>query len=98
MNMSAGTFSDANRVDADPYSYRSFFRRRWHAFIIENFRTAEEIRSAFKVDRTTAENWLAGRNAPQGWAVGHAMTDPELGPKAQKHLMRSSPCEVYAAE
>lgn len=58
--------------------YRQFFALRWQKFITENFQSPARAALAFNVDPSTAENWFAGTNAPQGWVVGRAVEDPDL--------------------
>ena len=71
---------------SDVQSYRQFFARRWQAFVNENFESPAHVALAFRVDSSTAENWWAGHNAPQGWVVGRAMSDPKLRDAAISHL------------
>ena len=59
---------------AETTTYRKAFVKRWCAAMNKNFPGGvTEIMSAFKVDRATAQNWVEGRNAPQGWAVARFM-------------------------
>jgi transposase-like protein len=59
------------------------FAARWQVFCRENFEGPAQVARAFGVDRTTAENWWRGLNAPQGWAVGLAVSDPQTGAAAR---------------
>ena len=95
--MSAGKFSHCSD---DDQSYRKFFARRWQRFLHENFDNPATVRKVFKVDRTTAENWWNGYNAPQGWAIGKAVRDPDLQESVIRHLNtdESPTCEHFAAE
>lgn len=79
MSISTGKFSQST-------TFRKVFARKWSEFIRENFHCPKQVSKAFGVDRTTSENWWEGRNAPQGWVVGLALTDPELGHSATKHI------------
>jgi hypothetical protein len=40
----------------------------------------------FQVDATTADNWWEGFNAPSGWVVARAISDPALRPAALSAL------------
>ena len=79
-------------------TYRQFFAKRWQVFIRENFANATHVAAAFSVTVVTAQNWWDGYNAPQGWVVARAMTDPELSHQASKHLAGGARCEDFAAE
>ena len=80
-------------------NYRQFFAKRWQAFIIENFSSPAHAAVCFGVSPTTAANWFDGYNAPQGWVVARAMTDPNLQQKAQQHLSGAPTCSTrYAAD
>lgn len=70
--MSSGKFSARSEV----LTYRQHFALLWRDFITENFESPAHAAMVFKVDPSTAENWFAGVNAPQGWVVGRALTDP----------------------
>lgn len=72
--MSCGKFSRKSEV----LDYRQHFARTWQQFIVAHFDDAAHAAYVFKVDPSTADNWFAGTNAPQGWVVGRAFADPEL--------------------
>lgn len=74
----------ATRKNSHAMDFRRVFARKWSVFIRENFSSTKEVQQAFGVDRATSENWWEGRNAPQGWAVGFAMTCPRLGPEVSR--------------
>lgn len=80
--MSAGMFSDAQAVT----EYRRNFARRWARVLHQHFHGPAQVARAFGVDDSTAENWWAGANAPQGWVIGRAMVDPALREAALKEL------------
>lgn len=69
LRLSCGEISAA----PDPVAYRRHFARRWQAFITSSFDSPAHAARAFGVDPSTAENWFAGTNAPQGWVVGMAL-------------------------
>ena len=79
----------------DAHSYRQFFASKWRDFIRENFASPAHVAVCFGVTAVTASNWWDGYNAPQGWVVARAMTDPELADKANRHL---TCVQDYAAE
>lgn len=76
------------------HNYRQFFAARWKDFVRENFATPAHVAVCFNVTPVTAQNWWDGLNAPQGWVVARAMTDPDLAENASRHLT----CETFAAE
>ncbi|KQI67067.1 hypothetical protein AN189_17515 [Loktanella sp. 3ANDIMAR09] len=59
-------------------TYRQHFAHMWRDFITSNFDSPAHAALVFRVDPSTAENWFAGTNAPQGWVVGRALSDPDL--------------------
>ncbi|SFI83576.1 hypothetical protein [Albimonas pacifica] len=59
-------------------TYRQHFAAAWSEFIRDNFESPEHAAHVFKVDGKTATNWWDGVNAPSGWVVGRAVTDPEM--------------------
>ncbi|MCF7700528.1 hypothetical protein [Loktanella sp. M215] len=75
--MSCRKFS-ARSKKADTLTYRQQFAATWSLFVRANFDSAAEVATIFRVDPSTAENWWTGSNAPQGWVVARAMTDPDL--------------------
>ncbi|MEL8055943.1 MAG: hypothetical protein AAGK66_07305 [Pseudomonadota bacterium] len=74
-NLSSGEFSGCK---TETLTYRAAFARKWSQFIQENFDGPQQVAKAFHVDSSTAENWWAGRNAPQGWVIGRAACMPRL--------------------
>lgn len=80
--MSSGKFSARREV----LTYRQHFALMWRDFIRANFESAAHAAHVFKVDPSTADNWWVGANAPQGWVVGRALSDPELGASALHHI------------
>lgn len=93
--MSSETYGEklsSNKKDV--MSYRQFFAKRWQAFIRENYESPTHVAFVFKVDPKTASLWWEGCNAPQGWVVARAMTDPTTASQASRHLT----CEKFAAE
>jgi hypothetical protein len=76
--MSSGKFSGEISRRPDVLTYRQHFACMWQAFIISNFEDAAHAAYFFKVDPSTANNWFEGVNAPQGWVVGRAFSDPVL--------------------
>lgn len=95
VEMSSETISGKHSANKrDVMSYRQFFAKRWQAFIRENFESPTHVAFVFKVDPKTADHWWSGHNAPQGWAVARAMTDPETAAQASRHLT----CGNFAAE
>jgi len=75
---------ECSRLKSD--GYRRAFAARWAAFCCENFDSPAQLARAFGVDRTTAENWWRGLNAPQGWVVGLAVSRPEMSSAARAAL------------
>jgi hypothetical protein len=57
-------------------TYRAAFAEAWARFLRCEFDDPLAVAAAFGVNARTAENWWHGRNAPAGWAVGRALTDP----------------------
>ena len=70
--MSSRKFSDRREV----LTYRKHFAFVWQRFITENFESPAHAAHVFQVDATTADNWWNGLNAPSGWVVGKAISDP----------------------
>lgn len=70
--MSSRKFSARTEV----LTYRQHFAHMWRDFIRANYESPAHAAMVFKVDPTTAANWFEGLNAPQGWVVGRALTDP----------------------
>ena len=79
--------TSGDNSDNDARAYRKFFAVRWQRFICNNFASPTHVADVFKVDLSTAENWWAGHNAPQGWVVGRAIADPEMTEKVI-HLLK----------
>jgi len=85
MGKSWGKFSelDAARIArlqrAEMQSFRQHFAAVWSDFVRAHFASPADAAAFFAVDPSTAENWWQGLNAPQGWVVGRAMSDPDLG-------------------
>ena len=75
-DVSSRKFS-ASQVRRDVFTYRAHFALVWQRFITETYRNPSEVKAAFGVDITTAENWFRGDNAPYGWVVGRAIADPD---------------------
>lgn len=71
--MSSRKFSERQQV----LSYRQAFAAVWQRIIVENFDSPAHAAHVFQVDPTTAENWFEGKNAPQGWVVGRAISNPQ---------------------
>ena len=71
--MSSRKFSDRREV----MTYRQHFAHLWSDFIRTTYESPEHAAHVFRVDAKTAENWWNGLNAPQGWVVGRALSDPE---------------------
>ena len=86
MRISRGKFSKKLPEREKQRSYRQFYAKRWQAFCHSNFDSAEHVAYVFRVDATTAKNWWEGLNAPQGWAVGWALKDPDLRDSAINHI------------
>lgn len=84
----------------DALTYRQFFAARWRDFIRENYQSPAHVAFVWRVDPTTARNWWDGMNAPQGWVVARAMTDPETAEQAARHLAagKSETCGNSNAE
>ncbi len=74
--MSPRKFSDRREVLA----YRQHFARVWQKIIRDNFDSPAHVAHVWKVDSTTADNWWDGFNAPSGWVVALAISDPDLRP------------------
>lgn len=72
LGMSSGKFS-ARR---DVLTYRQHFAIVWQRFVTENFDSPAHAAHVFQVDASTAEKWFRGLNAPSGWVVGKAISDP----------------------
>lgn len=70
--MSSGNNSERRAV----LTYRQHFAAMWRDFVRANFEDPEHLAHAFRVDAKTAANWWEGTNAPQGWVVGWALSDP----------------------
>lgn len=70
--------SGNNSAKREVLTYRQHFAYMWQRFCQENFEGPAHLAHVFKVDPTTSENWWNGTNAPQGWVIGKAVTDPEL--------------------
>lgn len=82
MHISTGKFSQKSCA----MTFRKAFIQRWQRFCHANYTCPKHLQKDYGVDRTTAENWWNGRNAPQGWAVGRAFTDPNLQRSALHHI------------
>ena len=80
--MSPRKFSGRSEV----LTYRQHFGRRWQRFVRAHFEDPIDCAHFFKVDVSTASNWWEGLNSPQGWVIGRALADPDLGPAAFDHL------------
>lgn len=65
--MSPGRYSRAEAM-----TYRRFLAARWAAFLAAHFQGEAHVAHVFGVDPKTARNWLAGDNAPSGFAVAYA--------------------------
>lgn len=72
--MSSRKFSERREV----LSYRQQFAAMWRDFIRANFESPEHAAYVFRVDNKTAQNWWEGSNAPSGWVVGRALSDPDM--------------------
>lgn len=70
----------------ETHQFRQFFAARWQSFVRENFASPAHVAVCFGVSTVTAQNWWDGLNAPQGWAVAKAMTDPATAQQAGRHL------------
>lgn len=77
---------NVRRQGREARCYRQFFAARWRDFIRANFDGPAHVALVFRVDPATAANWFEGLNAPQGWVVAMALTDPGLAPGALAHL------------
>lgn len=82
--MSSGKFSDRRQVR----TYRQHFAIVWQRFVTENFDSPSHAAHVFQVDGSTAEKWFRGLNAPSGWVVGKAISDPRTR-DAALHLLTS---------
>jgi hypothetical protein len=80
--MSPRKFSDRRAVLA----YRQQFAVVWQQFVRDNFDSPAHVAHVFQVDSTTADNWWEGFNAPSGWVVARAISDPDLRPAALSAL------------
>jgi hypothetical protein len=81
-SMSSRKFSDRREV----LTYRQHFAFVWQRFVTENFDSPAHAAHVFQVDATTADNWWKGVNAPSGWVVARAISDPALRPAALSAL------------
>jgi len=72
--MSSGKFSDRREVQ----TYRQHFAQVWQRFVLQNFDSPAHAAHVFQVDASTAEKWFKGLNAPSGWVVGKAISDPHM--------------------
>jgi hypothetical protein len=72
--MSPRKFSGRREVLA----YRQHFAAVWKQFVRDNFDSPAHVAHVFQVDSTTADNWWDGLNAPSGWVVARAVSDPAL--------------------
>lgn len=82
--MSSGKFSERRQV----LTYRQHFAIVWQKFVTENFESPAHAAHVFHVDGSTAEKWFRGLNAPSGWVVGKAISDPRTR-DAALHLLTS---------
>lgn len=80
--MSPRKFSDRREVLA----YRQHFAHVWKQFVRDTFESPAHVAHVFQVDATTADNWWQGFNAPSGWVVARAISDPALRPAALSAL------------
>ncbi|MCD2313133.1 hypothetical protein [Pseudosulfitobacter pseudonitzschiae] len=80
--MSSPKFSARTEV----LTYRQQFAHTWQEFITATFESPAHAAMVFRVDPSTAENWFTGSNAPQGWVVGRALSDPTLRPQVLAKL------------
>ena len=80
--MSSGKNSGRRSV----MTYRQHFAIVWQRFITENFDSPAHAAHVFQVDASTADNWWRGQNAPSGWVVGRAISDPNTR-DAALHLL-----------
>ena len=74
ISMSSGKFSGRREV----LSYRQHFAVVWQRFVTENFESPAHAAHVFQVDASTADKWFRGLNAPSGWVVGKAISDPAM--------------------
>ena len=75
--MSSPKVSASTPARRDVLTYRQHFALMWRDFIRSNYESPAHAAMVFRVDPSTAENWFAGSNAPQGWVVGRALADPD---------------------
>ncbi len=73
--MSSGKFSAASQR-REVLTYRQHFVQVWQHFVRGQFDSPAHVAHEFQVDSTTAENWWEGRNAPSGWVVARAVSNP----------------------
>ncbi|WP_232303250.1 hypothetical protein [Paracoccus sp. 228] len=71
-------------------SYRQHFAAVWQRFVLQNFDSPAHAAHVFQVDASTADNWFRGLNAPSGWVVGKAISDPQMR-DAALHLLTGQP-------
>nr|WP_318272679.1 hypothetical protein [Paracoccus saliphilus] len=79
VNISTGAFSMSSGKISDRRSvmtYRQHFAVVWQRFVTENFDSPAHAAHVFQVDASTADKWFRGLNAPSGWVVGKAISDP----------------------
>lgn len=96
--MSSGTVSrklsvvksTGKATKSEVLTYRQHFAERWCRFLHGEFEGPAHVAHVFKVDATTADNWWAGSNAPQGWVVGRAMADPAIRDAALRILTEAA--------
>lgn len=71
-------------------SFETLFAERFAKFLRENFANATQVAAVFNVRERTAENWLAGVNAPSGAQVAKAF----LGwpGEVEQHLTGQDQC------
>lgn len=81
--MSSRKFSGKFSVAASG-TYRAQFAETWSRFVRAHYDSPVHV--AVGVDASTADNWWAGLNAPQGWVVGRAFADPATRAAALRHL------------
>lgn len=75
--MSSGKFSAQSRRH-EVLKFRENFARTWARMMQCNFDSPAHAAHVFQVDSTTAENWWEGRNAPSGWVVARAVSNPAM--------------------
>ena len=56
-----------------PVLMRRDFPNQWAEWCCANFHDSVHLAAAFQVSEKTARLWMAGVNAPQGWAAAAAM-------------------------